>query len=170
MPSPIGHALAGVAAGWSIRGGLLRAGAGSPAWRETALFAGLGMAPDLDLLVGLHSGPSHGAGFALLAAAAAWIPEIDARRRLTLAAACVLAYASHILLDWLGTDTSVPIGIMALWPLSREYYQSGLHVFMAVSRRVHQPELFWGQNVAALLRELLILVPIVAVIGYLRRR
>lgn len=169
MPSPIGHALAGVAAGWSVRGGPRRSEAGPSMWRETALFAALGMAADLDLLVGLHSGPTHGLGFALLAAAAAWLPGLDPRGRLTLAVACAAAYATHTLLDWLGTDTSAPIGIMALWPFSREYYESGLHVFMAVSRRFHQPELFWAQNIAALVREVFILAPLVALVGYLRR-
>ena len=90
-------------------------------------------------------------------------------RRLVLAVACVLAYASHTVLDWLGSDTSPPIGIMALWPFSREYYESSLHVFMAVSRRIWQPERFWMQNLIALARELLILVPPLVVIGWLRR-
>jgi inner membrane protein len=172
MPSPIGHALAGVAAGWLVRGTTLPFGSHAPAWREAALFAALGMAPDLDLLVGLHSGPTHGLGVAVLAAAAAWLPGIpgSAGDRVRLAIACMLAYASHTLLDWLGTDTSAPIGIMALWPFRREYYESPLHVFMAVSRRIHQPDLFWMQNLAALARELLILVPIVLIVGLIRRR
>ena len=87
-----------------------------------------------------------------------------------LAVACILAYASHILLDWLGSDTSPPIGVMALWPFSREYYESNLQVFMAVSRRVWRPEIFWIQNLTALLRELLILVPQLVVIGWWRAR
>jgi len=173
MPSPIGHALAGVAAGWVVRSTPLPHGSGTFRWREAALFASLGMAPDLDLLVGLHSGPTHGLGVAVLAAAAAWLPGIAGpavASRVALAVACVLAYASHTLLDWLGTDSSAPIGIMALWPFSREFYESDLHVFMAVSRRIHQPELFWMQNRAALARELLILVPIVLAVSVIRRR
>lgn len=173
MPSPIGHALAGAAAGWLVRGTRLPPGSGSYGWREAVLFAALGMAPDLDLLIGVHSGPTHGLGVALFAGAAAWLPGVSgpaAASRVTLAVACVLAYASHTLLDWLGTDSSAPVGIMALWPFSREYYESGLHVFMAVSRRIHQPELFWPQNLAALTRELLILGPLVLAIALVRRR
>lgn len=172
MPSPIGHALAGVATGWLVRGTSLPSGSHPSAWREAVLFAALGMSPDLDLLVGLHSGPTHGLGVGVLAAAAAWLPGIagSAGDRGRLAIACMLAYASHTLLDWLGTDTSAPIGIMALWPFSREYYESTLHVFMAVSRRIHEPELFWRQNLSALARELLILVPIVAIVVVTRRR
>lgn len=172
MPSPIGHALAGVAAGWLVCGTPTRLTVDTPARRATAVFAALGVAPDLDLLVGLHSGPTHGLGAALLGAAAAWFPGIagPAGNRARLAIACMLAYASHTLLDWLGTDTSPPIGIMALWPFTREYYESTLHVFMAVSRRIHQPELFWAQNLSALARELLILVPLLALVALTRRR
>jgi hypothetical protein len=168
MPSPVGHALAGLASGWLIRGNRID---GPDGRREAALFAGLGALADLDLLFGMHSGPTHGVGAALLAAAFAWSPWIPAaaRAQLTLAVACMLAYASHTLLDWLGSDTSPPIGIMALWPLSREYYESGLHVFVAVSRRVSQPETFWMQNLTALMRELLILVPPLLLIGWFRR-
>jgi inner membrane protein len=162
-----------VAAGWIVRGTRLPSGSNPYGLREAGLFAALGVAPDLDLLVGIHSGPTHGLAVAVMAAAAAWLPGIPASAptaRLTLAIACVFAYASHTLLDWLGTDTSAPIGIMALWPFSRAYYESSLHVFMAVSRRFRQPELFWMQNLAALARELLILVPIVIGVAIARRR
>ena len=70
MPSPIGHVLAGVAAAWTIdllpgdhawktapttaRGLWARAGGGL-----TALCAGLGAAPDLNLLVGGHRTATH---------------------------------------------------------------------------------------------------------------
>jgi membrane-bound metal-dependent hydrolase YbcI (DUF457 family) len=85
------------------------------------------------------------------------------------ACASAIAYASHTLLDWLGTDSSPPIGIMALWPFSRDYYESSWHVFMAISRRYWLPE-FWTFNLSALVRELLILVPIALVVLTVRRR
>ena len=168
MPSPVGHALAGLATGWLIRGNRFNDRYGR---REALLFAGLGTLADFDLLFGMHSGPTHGIGAAVLAGAFAWLPSMaaTARARMVLAVACVLAYASHTVLDWLGSDTSPPIGIMALWPFSPEYYESSLHVFMAVSRRIWQPERFWMQNLIALARELLILVPPLVVIGWLRR-
>ena len=56
------------------------------------------------------------------------------------------AFASHVLLDWLGSDASPPIGIMALWPFSSAYYESELHVFMAISRRYYQGWAFVEQN------------------------
>ena len=140
---------------------------------EVVWFGALGVAPDLDLLFGMHSGPTHGIGAAVLAASLAWLP-LDlvgtSSERARLALACALAYASHILLDWLGTDSSPPLGIMALWPFSQAYFESSLHVFPAVSRRIYQPELFWPQNLTALFWELVILGPLVAGIGAWRRR
>lgn len=131
------------------------------------LFGALGVAPDLDLLFGMHSGPTHGIGAAVLAASLAWLP-LDLVRTSSekrgLAVACALAYASHIVLDWLGTDSSPPIGIMAMWPFSQAYFESSLHVFPAVSRRIHQPELFWSQNLRALFWELVILGPGAAIV------
>jgi inner membrane protein len=169
LPSPIGHGLAGMAAGWLIdpphrhdrRGAIQRA----------SIFAAVAMAPDLDLLFGAHSGPTHGLGAAAIAGLVAWLclREIGWRRGGTTACAIALAYASHTLLDWLGTDWSPPIGIMALWPFSRDYYESTLHVFMAISRRYWLPE-FWTYNLRALLRELVILMPLVAAVVLFRRR
>ena len=129
------------------------------------------MAPDIDLLVGAHSGPTHGVGAALVVGALAWgvlrARGVQGGGRNAIAIAA--AYASHILLDWLGHDTSAPIGIMALWPLSRDYYESPAHVFMAISRRYWLPE-FWTSNLLALARELIILVPIVGAVVWVSRR
>jgi inner membrane protein len=129
------------------------------------------MAPDLDLLVGAHSGPTHGLGAAASAGIVVWVllRGMGRRRGGVTALAVALAYASHTLLDWLGTDSSPPIGIMAMWPFSREYYESGLHLFMAISRRYWLPE-FWTDNLGAVVRELLVFVPLVAVVVRYRRR
>ncbi len=158
MPSPLGHACAGVAAGWL---------AGRPAdvraWTPTLAFAAAGMLPDIDLLFGAHSGPTHGIGAALIVAGAALGLTRSWRRALAFG----VAYGSHILLDWLGTDTKAPIGIMALWPITREYYESSLHVFMGVSRQIHASN-FWSYNTRAVLRELIVLLPILAAVGLLR--
>ncbi len=173
MPSPLGHACAGVAAGWVVAGcpaaGLgLR---GSAGWADARLlkpaliFAAVGMLADIDLLVGAHSGPTHGVGAALIAAGVAL--GLTRSWRWTLAVGA--AYASHIVLDWLGTDTKAPIGIMALWPFTRGYYESSLHVFMGISRQIHHPD-FWSYNLRALAREMLVLLPLLAAVVLLRRR
>jgi len=165
MPSPVAHAIAGVLAGWLV----------DPPPRESAwtvaTFAAAGMAADLDLLVGAHSGPTHGIGAALIVGAVSWI--ILRRRHVpgsgSRACATTLAYASHTLLDWLGTDSSPPIGIMALWPFSHRYFESPWHVFMAISRRYWLPE-FWTFNALALARELVILLPLAWLVFTARRR
>jgi membrane-bound metal-dependent hydrolase YbcI (DUF457 family) len=164
MPSPVGHAIAGIVVGWLV----------APPQRHhrkrVILFAAAGMAADLDLLIGAHSGPSHGLGAAVIVGVVLWVslrsrgmPE-SAR----LALATGLAYATHTLLDWLGTDTSPPIGIMALWPVSRSYYEAPWHIFMAISRRYWLPE-FWTYNLRALVRELLILVPLTTIVLAMRK-
>ena len=169
MPSPIAHALAGVAAGWMAAPPIARDR------RDTALrvclFAAAGMAPDLDLLVGAHSGPTHGLGSALIVGFAAWLclRGIGWRCPGRMAWAVALACASHTLLDWLGSDTSPPIGIMALWPFDRRHYESQRHVFMAISRRYWLPE-FWTYNLRALVRELIVLVPLLAILVWYQRK
>jgi hypothetical protein len=174
MPSPIGHALAGIAAGWLIDPPRARDTRG--ALGRAAVFALAGMAPDVDLLFGTHRGPTHGVGAAVIAGAAAWVCGAGFRvsgtgwiTAVRFALAVAAAYATHTLLDWLGTDTSPPIGPMALWPASRDYYESGLHVFMAISRRYWLPG-FWTYNLRALARELVILAPVAAAVVFFRRR
>jgi LexA-binding, inner membrane-associated putative hydrolase len=181
MPTPIGHALGGLAAGWLLMGiGARGAGRGErrrgerrkkeegrrkaeqPLAKTWAIvFAGLGMLPDVDLILGSHSTYTHSVGAVLLVAA---VSAIFVRRdRLVAAIACGAAYASHLLLDWLGHDTTPPIGIMALWPFTSSFYEADLHVFMAVSRR-YWLEGFWIHNLKAVAREVVILLPIALVI------
>jgi hypothetical protein len=152
MPSPVGHALGGLAAGWLVEK-LARVRTSPVSWLA-ALYMGVGLLPDLDLLVGTHSGPTHGLGSALIVG----LTALAATRRFALALALAAAYASHTLLDWLGTDTTPPIGIMALWPLGREYYESDAHLFTAISRRYWLPG-FWAHNFQAVLREVSMLLP-----------
>jgi membrane-bound metal-dependent hydrolase YbcI (DUF457 family) len=152
MPSPLGHALGGIAAGWIVAPPRERSVAGM--LRSGALFAALALVPDVDLLFGQHQGPTHSLGAAMVAGLA--VGAIARQARLGAAAAC--AYASHVFLDWLGADTAPPFGVMALWPLSHEHYLSRLDVFAGVLR-FYRPG-FWIYNIRAVLRELVILVPI----------
>jgi hypothetical protein len=173
MPSPLGHVIAGAAAGWLIAG--TPGGRGQPRRgivRDACLFGALGALPDVDLIFGAHSGPTHSLAAAAIVSAAIVAAARSAamRPRIVTAAACFAAYASHVLLDWLATDSSPPIGIMALWPFSREHYESDLHVFMAISRRYWTGWSFVRQNAIAVARELAILLPLLAVIVLARTR
>jgi membrane-bound metal-dependent hydrolase YbcI (DUF457 family) len=157
MPSPVGHALGGIASGLLVSRG--------PGRVSLLLFAVAGAAADLDLLLPVqHRGASHsvGAGLAVLMIAFVlprlWRPRTrvqDPWFPLGVAA----AYGSHVLLDWLGADGATPRGVMALWPFSQAFYISGLDVFRSVDRRYWLPG-FWWSTTAALARELLILVPL----------
>jgi hypothetical protein len=132
---------------------------------DAVAFSIAAMAPDLDLLFGAHRGPSHSVGAACLAGLVVYAVS----RRGRFAAALALAYGTHALLDWLGHDTTPPIGVMALWPFSGAYYEAGLHLFPAISRRYWLPD-FWTDNVRAVGRELTVLAPIVVATAWLRWR
>ena len=162
MPSPLGHALGGIAAGWMIAppgdrsvNGLVRSG---------ALFAALAMSPDVDLLFNWHQGPTHSLGAAAIAGLV--VGGLSRQPRLGVAAAG--AYATHVFLDWLGADTAPPFGVMALWPLSHEHYLSRLDVFAGVLR-FYRPG-FWAYNIKAVAREIVILGPIAWLVFRTRAR
>jgi membrane-bound metal-dependent hydrolase YbcI (DUF457 family) len=143
--------------------------------RAALVLAGIAVAPDLDLLVGTHRGASHSLGAALIAGAIAatlWsafaAPPLR-RETLRVGLSATLAWASHILLDWLSNDTRAPIGIMALWPISHDYFKASIEIFPPVSRRYWESR-FWLYNLRAVVVELVIMGPIAALVtGYLRR-
>lgn len=149
MPSPVGHALGGIAAAWRLVPRRNR--------HAAALLAAVAVAPDLDLIVGTHRGASHSIGAAVLAGVAAWLFLRNPRW----AAAVALAWGSHVLLDWLSNDTRPPIGIMALWPVTSAYYKSAVEIFPPVSRRYWEAR-FWVYNLRAVTAELILLGPLAA--------
>ena len=93
----------------------------------------------------------------------------DASSRRALVIAATAAYASHLLLDWLGDDRSVPIGIRALWPFTDAYFQSELRWFPPVERRYWLPG-FWTANLRAIGWEMLVLMPLAAMAMWVRAR
>jgi len=154
MPSPIGHALAGMAVGWAIADPVV-----APRRRavEPVIFGAVAAAPDLDLLIGLHRMQVHSIGATLVVLVVARLTLGLGQWRLALALAA--AWGSHLVLDWLGNDTSAPFGLMALWPFSDAYYQSSLRLFDAVSRRYWLPQEFIWHNLAAAMKEVVIIGP-----------
>jgi LexA-binding, inner membrane-associated putative hydrolase len=155
MPSPLGHALGGAAIGWVLMPPADPSHAKRHLWRRGIAFSVVGMLPDLDLITSVHRGPSH----SVTAAAFVGLCVLMFTRQGRLSIAAAAAYASHILLDWLGSDTSLPSGIMALWPFTRDHYQAHVQLFDAVTRRYWLPE-FWTQNIRAVAREVAILLPL----------
>src|SRR5262249_36043204 len=73
---------------------------------------------------------------------------------------CGAAYASHLLLDWLGIDRFPPSGLQLLWPFSDRWFISGLDIFEQTERRHLLTLASWRQNGGAFGREAIILLPI----------
>lgn len=152
MPSPVGHLLGGAIVGYAI------------APSSVLLCAIAGAAPDLDFLWGRHNQETH----SLFAAVVAGLVVLAWKRNATLAMAVTLSWISHVLFDWLGSDTTPPLGVMALWPWSSDYYFSNAFFFEAISRR-YWLDNFISHNVRAVAREVLILGPVLAAVLIWRR-
>jgi inner membrane protein len=153
VPSPVGHLLGGAIAGYAI------------APSAVLLCAIAGAAPDVDFLWGRHNQATHSLFAAVLAGLAVLAWKRDAR----VAIAVTVAWTSHVLFDWLGSDTTPPLGVMALWPFSSEYYFSNAFFFEAISRR-YWLDNFVTHNVWAVAKELLILGPPLALLTAFRWR
>ena len=166
MPSPIGHALAGVAVAWTAD--LVDGRRSSP--RLVATCAGLAMLPDVDLLVpGFHRTATHSISAAVVVfIIAAAVTEQVTHHGWRTAVLCALAYASHVLLDWLGADRFPPRGIQMLWPFSHRWLISDWDVFRQTVRQHFLTAPIIWQNVIAVAQEIAILLPIVLVLWLVR--
>ncbi len=171
MPSPLGHALGGVICALALGGDSAPSGAGrvGRALGTSMVAAGAVAAvlPDLDFLWGRHNMETHSLGAAV---AAGVIVMAAARGRAwRLAAVVTAAWASHVLFDWLGSDDTPPLGVMAFWPLTSGFYFAHAFVFEAISRRYWLAG-FWRHNLWAVLSELVMLAPIAGALVVWRRR
>jgi LexA-binding, inner membrane-associated putative hydrolase len=179
MPSPIGHAVAGVLTAWiaDIVPGrrAWRAAPATASWLDragdglTIACAALAAAPDLDLLFAGHRTVTHSIGAVMLVGIVVALVAVQSGLpTLRVALMCAAAYASHLLLDWLAVDQTVPRGLQAFWPLSHRWYISGWNLFRATERR----RIFTGTvmrlNAATIAYELAILLPCVAVAWLIR--
>ena len=179
MPSPIGHALAGVAAAWTVD--LVP---GRRAWRATAstswyrragggltvLCALLGALPDADLLLFMHRTMSHSVGTLLLVTGIAAVVTglLTERPVARVALMCGGAYATHVLLDWLGADTRPPYGLQVFWPFSTIWFASGWDVFREITRRQVLTAASMRVNLLAVAQELAILGPVLVALWLVR--
>jgi len=153
VPSPVGHALGGL-----IVGELL-------APSSLVLCAIAGVAPDVDFLWGGHNRQTHSLGAAVIAGLVVYVWKRHPR----LAIAVTLSWASHVLFDWLGSDDTPPLGVMALWPLNSNFYFADAYVFEAISRR-YWLDNFFTHNAWAVIKEMLILGPLAALAWWFGRR
>jgi inner membrane protein len=169
VPSPVGHFVAGL----TVHILTARDAGETKSLPRVALVAGAAVAPDLDLLgrfvdgVNRHQHESHSLGFALGAGLVASLLARRFRLRpLATGLATTLGWSSHVLLDYLAVDTSPPIGIMALWPLSRGYYHFPHPIFMDIWRTLEWKAVV--HDSVALAWELVVLIPLLLASLWLR--
>ena len=179
MPSPIGHAMAGIAVAWTAD--LIP---GQRAWRVvpesesrfrraggglTLICAALGAAPDLDILFGGHRTMTHSLGAVIFVWLFAAALAANAERPIVrVSLMCAAAYGTHLLLDLLGVDRVPPYGIQILWPLNHEWYISGIDVFRQTIRQKILTAPSMLQNLKAIVQELLILGPMLVALWLVR--
>jgi membrane-bound metal-dependent hydrolase YbcI (DUF457 family) len=128
MATPVGHLLAGALIGAAYP-------AGPEVRRSAAAGALCAIAADLDFIPGglmmqparFHHAESHSLLFALAAGALAGLLARQGRWRWGVLTG--MAYASHLLLDWVTFDDGPPIGMPLLWPLSGSLFQAPWTIF-----------------------------------------
>lgn len=189
MPLPVAHALGGVA----IYAALDADGSLRPTPRLVAAVV-LANAPDLDMIPGILTGDPnrfhHGLTHSLLAALVVGVVAAGIARgtgrgwplrtgRPAGAAGTLLIvaalWASHVFLDMLTHDPSPPMGVPALWPMVIE--RVTLAPLFARADKVTGPasagefvlSLLSRHNLAATLREMLLLGPVVVAARWWRR-
>ena len=184
MPSPLGHALGGIAVSWGAD--LLP---GSRAWRAapsraslyrraggglTLLCAGVAAAPDLDLfLMSSHRTATHSVTAVVIVTIVAaivtgWVTGRFGGYTARVALMCGAACASHVLLDWLGIDRHPPFGIQMLWPFSATWFISGADLFAPTE--LHHPLSFSTVRIDlfAMASETVILLPLLLALWLVR--
>lgn len=180
MPSPIGHALAGVATAWAadlVPGGRAgRAASPSPSrfeqagGRLTLACAALAVAPDIDLFFSrIHRTATHSLTAVVVVGLVAGALALRTRTpAVRIALTCAAAYATHVLTDWLGTDRSVPYGIQLLWPFDSTWFIAGRTIFLDIERRQPFTSTVIRGNLNAMAQEVAIFAPILIALAMLR--
>jgi membrane-bound metal-dependent hydrolase YbcI (DUF457 family) len=172
MPSPVGHALAGLTVHvLTARDSTERTSLG-----RAALMVAAATAPDLDLLFRFvdgrnhHQAETHSIGAAALAALLVWAgARLRGRPRpAALGLAAGGAWLSHVLLDYAGADTHPPIGILALWPFESGYYKLPWPLFLDIGRTLEWATL--RHDALAVAWEILLLGPLLLASWRLRAR
>jgi membrane-bound metal-dependent hydrolase YbcI (DUF457 family) len=172
MPSPVGHGLAGLTVHVLVSRNELELR--NP--RRLALTVGAALAPDIDLLFRFvdgrnhHNHETHSIGLAIAAGVLvgllAWLRRWE--RPFAFGAASGLAWASHVLLDYLNVDTSPPIGIMALWPFESGFHKFPWPLFLDIGRKLDWATL--QHDAVAAVWEATVLLPVLLGAWWLRHR
>jgi hypothetical protein len=138
--------------------------------RLVATCALLAALPDVDLLLpGYHRSFTHSvtAVAIVFIVAAVVTGKVNYRRR-RVAIVCALAYATHLLFDWLGADTLPPLGLQAFWPFNDQFFVSGWDVFTQTERRNPFSGPTIAQNLRTAAREIAIVAPVAGALWLVR--
>jgi membrane-bound metal-dependent hydrolase YbcI (DUF457 family) len=182
MPTTIGHILAGTAAAWTAdlipgrRG--WRMAARSASWYRragnglTLTCALVAALPDTDLVFWGHRTATHSVTAVLLLTILAGVVTRQVTRWPVVRVALMFggAYATHLVLDWLGADTSAPFGLQLGWPFSSAWFLSGWDVFRETTRRHPFSAASISVNLLAVVQELAILAPVLALLWLAREK
>lgn len=172
MPTPLGHALAGLAIGWAAEGARGKAMTVRARWSLAITCAALAVFPDIDLVYRpMHRMMTHSLTAVVTAAMLMWLVQ---RRRhgdaWLLAAVCALAYGSHLLFDLLAGDTKRPAGIQLLWPFSDQWFISSWGIFRATTLGGFFRPHTIVSNALAVLQEIVLLTPLATAAFFWRQR
>jgi len=177
MPSPIAHSLTGCLLARHVANGYF-----DKPWKLALFCAVLANLPDFDYLIGIVQGYpnlhhrlySHSLGFAVLVGLLCG-GYFKARGNRFWPMFCLSSGAcfSHVVLDFLGADTSPPHGVTALWPFSSEYFISPVPIFSTLKKgdTLHDllGSVFKLHNILALVREVVIFTLLLALQNWLMK-
>ncbi len=175
MTSPVGHCL----------GGWLVSKPSTLNWRWLLFIFFAANAADLDFFVGALQGQvnryHHMASHSLFAAVVFTTLTYLIAKRLKLDAAYAamvggLAYSSHLFLDAFTIDSSAPIGMQLIWPLSQEYFIAPYTFFTNIHHGSKGDTLwealapiFSAHNAGAIALELIVLTPVLILVKLIRK-
>jgi inner membrane protein len=142
--------------------------------------------PDLDFLPGLllgspalyHRGVTHSVGVALLVSVVvAWVFSFRGQSFRTALWLGVMAYLSHLLIDFFGPDGRWPYGQPVLWPISQGYFSSPRPLLLGMhhASSTYASRLDWIggilslYNLVAVAIEVVFIVPFLVLVRWLRQ-
>lgn len=164
MPTPIGHALVGLAVFAQLK---------PPQYRFSfltiVLIAFASVFPDLDFIPGFivgepnkfHRDISHSVGFLglLLIIIFSFERFILKKDKATFSLWFFIFFSLHIITDYFSADTRLPFGQPIFWPISENYYMSKFSIFLDIQRspalNEFIPSLFSKHNFTAIFIEVI---------------
>ena len=178
MGTPIGHSLV---AGLFYLTGNKNHSMSAIDWPLLLVYILFANGPDLDFLPGLvvgdpgrfHHGITHSFGFGLIftfvvagVLTRVWKPLAEFGFPKLLLVGFIL-YSSHIALDLITLDDSVPYGMPLLWPFSGQYLQAPVYILPNVLRGGSE---LGPHNLKIVLREIVVFAPPILYLMLANRR